>query len=728
MAASSTAWPLAISLAALAAACSGQSDWYYHWDCHGDPECLTTNAGGAPSGTIDEGPDQQACTPLLTFAAHFWGANATNSCDQNANGGSPAPTPTLTSFVVTPASSSASVGQTVHLTATGHYSDGSTKDLTTSSAWTVAGTHFIGDPVIVLVNGPGLVSAVSVGNAQIQAAYAALTATATVAVVAPSLTGIVVTPANPTLVAAARQQFTATATYSDNSTVDVTATAVWTSSATNVAAFNLGHLATAGLATALAAGTTAISAQSGGRTGSTTLTVSNATLVSIAVLPADPTIAAGLTLQFRAQGSYSNATSADITGQVSWASANTAVATIAGGGLATSTTPGTSSISATLGAVSGATTLTVGAVALESITISPQTPSVSAGSTQQLTATGLYSDGTTQDLTASAAWTSATVAVATVNGTGLVTGVTTGTSLVTAASGGKSGSTTVTVDLLGTVWQLRSSGTASALNGVAWCAGRFIAVGAGGVILTSPDGAAWTAQTSGTSSDLNAVACSPSLILAAGTAGAMVTSTDGTTWTVRTPAGATAAIRTVFWAGTKFFAGGDFGYPVGTTPGAGDFATSADAMTWTIANTSYGFVKRSIAGSGALFVIAGDALQTSTDGSTWAVPQSTQPLYGVAWTGSTFAAVGVMGLIYLTTDGVNFRFPSSGTQTQLNAVAWSGAQLTAVGNGGVVTTSSPDAMTWTPRTSGTAANLLGIAWSGSRLVAVGSGGAVLLSH
>ena len=90
------------------------------------------------------------------------------------------------------------------------------------------------------------------------------------------------------------------------------------------------------------------------------LTVSAATLTSIAVSPANPTIAAGTDQQFTATGTYSDASSADLTSSVTWASATPATATIgATTGLAHGVSPGTSTISATLGAVSGSTVLTV---------------------------------------------------------------------------------------------------------------------------------------------------------------------------------------------------------------------------------------------------------------------------------------------------------------------------------------------------------------------------------
>jgi len=91
---------------------------------------------------------------------------------------------------------------------------------------------------------------------------------------APTLTSIAVTPANPTNVVGATQQFTATGTYSDGSTQNLSSRVTWTSSKTAVATVN-----TNGLATAATAGSTTISAALSGLTGSTTLTVQAVPLV-----------------------------------------------------------------------------------------------------------------------------------------------------------------------------------------------------------------------------------------------------------------------------------------------------------------------------------------------------------------------------------------------------------------------------------------------------------------
>jgi hypothetical protein len=93
--------------------------------------------------------------------------------------------------------------------------------------------------------------------------------------------------------------------------------------------------------------------------GSTTLTVTAATLKSIAVTPATPSTPAGTTVQFTATGTYSDNSVKNITGSVTWASATTTAATVNSSGLATAVAAGSSTISATSGGIVGSTTLTV---------------------------------------------------------------------------------------------------------------------------------------------------------------------------------------------------------------------------------------------------------------------------------------------------------------------------------------------------------------------------------
>src|SRR5207248_529927 len=123
------------------------------------------------------------------------------------------------------------------------------------------------------------------------------------------------------------QPFGATGIFSDNSTQDLTRQVSWTSASPSVAV-----ISTAGVATASAAGTAAIKATLSGVTGTTVLTVSPAVLQSIVLTPANPIVGKGTTEPFTATGVFSDGATQDLTGQVTWASANPSVATISAAG------------------------------------------------------------------------------------------------------------------------------------------------------------------------------------------------------------------------------------------------------------------------------------------------------------------------------------------------------------------------------------------------------------
>jgi hypothetical protein len=256
----------------------------------------------------------------------------------------------------------------------------------------------------------------------------------------PTLKSIAVTPANQSTAAGTTVQFTATGTYSDNSTKNLTSSVTWASGTPAAATINA-----AGLATTVAVGSTAISATSGSVSGNTNLTVTAATLKSVAVTPANPSATVGTTVQFHATGTYSDNSTKDITASVTWASGTPATATINSAGLATTVAVGSTAISATSGSVSGNTNLTVTSATLKSVAVTPANPSATVGTTVQFHATGTYSDNSTKDITGSVTWASGTTAAATINSAGLATAVAVGGSAISATSGSVSGNTTLTV-------------------------------------------------------------------------------------------------------------------------------------------------------------------------------------------------------------------------------------------------------------------------------------------
>jgi len=345
---------------------------------------------------------------------------------------------TLSSIAVTPANPSVlENGFTQQFTATGTYSDSTTQNLTSLVTWASSST------AAATIAAGGLATTVKFGTSTISATLNGVTGS-TMLRVLPTLLSIAVTPANPNVPLGLTQQFTATGTYSDGSTQNLTASVSWASSSTTAATIVAGG-ASGGLATTVATGTTTISATSGTVTGSTTLTVLAPALVSIAVTPASPSVVAGLTQQFTATGTYTNGSTQDLTATATWASTNVAAATIVAGGLARGVAVGTTTISATSGTVTGSTSVTVLPPLLVSIAVTPASPSVAKGLTQQFTATGTYTDGSTQNLTATATWASSSAATATIAAGGLATTLAVGTTTISATSGTITGNATLNV-------------------------------------------------------------------------------------------------------------------------------------------------------------------------------------------------------------------------------------------------------------------------------------------
>ena len=343
----------------------------------------------------------------------------------------------LTAIEVTPASASIALGTTRQFTATGTYTNGSTANLTTSVTWSSSSAA-------ATVNASGTAAGVQVGNATISASSGSITGSATLTVTAAELVSVAVTPLNPTLAKGLTQSFTATGTFTDGSAQNLTATASWSTSSPTVAS-----ISASGAATALTTGTSAIVATVSGKSGGTTLTVAPAALVSIAVTPSNPSIALGTSRQFTATGTYTDASTQDLTASVTWASSATNVATISAAGLASSMALGITTITAQIGAIGGSTALTVTPAVLTGIAVTPANPAIALGRSTQFAATGVFSDGSNQDITATVSWTSSDASVATISMAsqtrGLGTSVGVGSTTIAATLSSITGSTTLTV-------------------------------------------------------------------------------------------------------------------------------------------------------------------------------------------------------------------------------------------------------------------------------------------
>lgn len=342
----------------------------------------------------------------------------------------------------------AAAGTTNQFTAIGHYGDPTTfqftRDITSQVTWSSSNTA-----VLTFSNpsAPGLATTVTAGDARVTATFdntihTDLPFTVTTA----TLTSLVIPPpASTSLFVGETLQLGATGTFTDKSTQTLTDTVTWSSSNPTVATVTTTP-ADAGLVKALAVGTTTISVSLGTVSATQTLTVTAASLASLAVTSAgvNNSLAMGTSMRLIAKGTYTDASTKDLTSQVAWTSSNSAVATIDQNvgtkGRLKSVTIGSTTVTASLeGVTSPGFLVTVSSVTLTSLAITPTAPTLTIGQTSPLTATGTFSNGSTQDVTSDVVWSSGDAAIATVSMStgveGTVKGNVAGTVTITATSG-----------------------------------------------------------------------------------------------------------------------------------------------------------------------------------------------------------------------------------------------------------------------------------------------------
>ncbi len=317
--------------------------------------------------------------------------------------------------------------ETFQLIATGTLSDASNLGISSQVTWLSS------NEAIMTVSNSGLIRAVSAGTASISATLN--TVSGNISALAIALAEISITPSSLTLAIASTQQLTATARYTDNSTENLTNSVTWGSNTSAVAS-----ITSSGNLTAIAAGTSEITATINGVTGMISVAVPVPVPVprldSISINSPSQNLKLADTFQLIATGTFSDASSSDISNQVTWLSSNEAIMTVSNSGLIRAVSAGTASISATLNTVSG--NISALAIALAEISITPSSLTLAIASTQQLTATARYTDNSTEDLTSSASWSTDSVN-ATITSSGNLTADSVGTSQVTASVNSVSG-------------------------------------------------------------------------------------------------------------------------------------------------------------------------------------------------------------------------------------------------------------------------------------------------
>lgn len=383
-----------------------------------------------------------------TLSASLLGVTASTSIQVNNT--------SVSALQVIPAVTTIALGTRSQLQAIATFGDGSTQDVSSQVQWSS------NDPFIASVDSLGLVTGSGIGQATVTATLGAISRSATLTVTNAIATALQVIPPTASLPKGTKLQFQAIATFSDNSSQDVTSQVNWNSSDISVATIDLN-----GEATAFSEGGSSISANFLGVTSNTVLlVVTNATVNSIQVVlnGGSGNLAKGSSVQFKAQAVLSDGSTLDVSSQAAWFSSDQTKVTINAQGLATGVAVGTSTISASLnGVTSAGTVLTVTNATVSQIQITPPSLTLAKGTKGKLTAIATYSDNSTQDISNQVVWNSSNIGVATINLSGEVSAVSNGSATLTGSVGAVTSNSVSLSVTNASVNQIDLSATASTL-------------------------------------------------------------------------------------------------------------------------------------------------------------------------------------------------------------------------------------------------------------------------
>jgi len=333
-------------------------------------------------------------------------------------------------------------------TATGHFSDGSQLPVTAQVAWSSSNS------AVASIDAAGVVSGLLEGTTSIGASLSGVNAATPLQVTGGNLTGMTVTPANPSLAVSTSRRMTATGSFSNGTQRDITRNVTWSLLTPVVGSIsNLGD-DSGKLQTSATVGTSQVQALSGSINGQTALSVHAGVLSTLAIAPvAAESLLTGTSRPLKVTASYANGESQDLTEDATWSSDNPAVATVVTSGLTTGTVTGiaagTVNLTAARGTPSDSVAITVATGTPVGLTIAPLIPTLASGGSVQLTATADFGGGVTRDVTRDASWSSDNLDVAVeahdILHPGLFYGVRAGTAVVTATFASQSSTTTLTV-------------------------------------------------------------------------------------------------------------------------------------------------------------------------------------------------------------------------------------------------------------------------------------------
>ncbi|HEX9108285.1 MAG TPA: Ig-like domain-containing protein [Longimicrobiales bacterium] len=370
---------------------------------------------------------------------------AVAGCGDNPAGIGLRPAATLTStgatvysVTLSPANPSIPVGGSVAFTAVPKDAGGNVLSGTVSCGWSSDWTG------VATVTSAGVGKGVSLGTTLIKAGCGGIVGSTKLTVTStPVAATVTASPASVGLISGGTQQLSVTEKDAYGNVLALPVS--WASSAPGVAT-----VSSTGLVSAVATGSSTVSATVSGVTALVSVTVTSSTVASVSVSPASATLAVAGTQQLVATAR--DAAGNVVTGNtVAWSSGAPSVATVSSSGLVSAVAAGSASISATIAGKSASAALSVtaptsggGTGTVTSVSISPSGIGIAVGASQQLFTTAKDSAGNVVTGN-TATWSTDAPGVATVSATGDVTGVAAGSAVVTVTIAGVSASAGVSV-------------------------------------------------------------------------------------------------------------------------------------------------------------------------------------------------------------------------------------------------------------------------------------------
>ncbi|MEN9945927.1 MAG: hypothetical protein RLZZ293_313, partial [Pseudomonadota bacterium] len=291
---------------------------------------------------------------------------------------------TLKTIVLNQTGSSLPKGTSASYLAYGVFSDGTVLNITQQATWATA-SNSVATVIYNTTTQNAVVNAIDTGSTTISASANNVTASAGINVTDATLQALNVSINNTSIAKGLTTQATATGTYSDKSTHDLTTNASWSANNSNVTVVN-------GKVTGVNTGSTEISATYAGISNKATVNVTDAVLESVAISAPSNTIVKGLNETLTLVASYSDGSNASLTNGVSWTSSDSAIISVKNG-VVTANAAGSATITASYNGKTATYTLTATAAQVTDIQLVVDNTNIPMGETSKLDAVVTFNNG-----------------------------------------------------------------------------------------------------------------------------------------------------------------------------------------------------------------------------------------------------------------------------------------------------------------------------------------------